>query len=71
VLAFVLVTLLAALAGALFLVYQRAAIPDRSFERPSFISHGKLASPSATPPAAVHPEMFAAPNRPADAGREP
>jgi serine/threonine protein phosphatase PrpC len=71
VLAFVLVTLLAALAGALFLVYQRAAIPDRSFERPSFISHGKLASPSATPPPAVHPEMLAAPNRPADAGREP
>jgi serine/threonine protein phosphatase PrpC len=70
VLAFALVTLLAALAGALFLVYQRAAIPDRSFERPSFISHGKLASPSATPPAAVHPEMLA-PNRPADAGREP
>jgi protein phosphatase len=71
VLAFVLVTLLAALAGALFLVYQRAAIPDRSFERPSLISHGRLASPSAAPPAIVHPQMLAAPNPPADAGREP
>jgi protein phosphatase len=71
VLAFVLVTLLAALAGALFLVYQRTAIPDRSFERPSLISHGRLASPSAAPPAAARPQMLAAPNRPADAGREP
>jgi hypothetical protein len=71
VLAFVLVTLLAALAGALFLVYQRAAIPDRSFEGASLISHGKPASLSAVPPAAMRPQMLAAPNPLADAGREP
>jgi protein phosphatase len=71
VLAFVLVTLLAALAGAVFLVFQRAAIPDRSFEMPSFISHTGLASPSAAPPPAARPQVLVAPNHPADAGREP
>jgi hypothetical protein len=71
VLAFVLVTLLAALAGALFLVSQRAAIPDRSFEVPGLVSHRKPASPSAAPAAAARPQMLAVPNHPADAGREP
>jgi hypothetical protein len=71
VLAFVLVTLLAALAGALFLVSQRAAIPDRSFEGPSLFSHSKLASPSAAPPSAARPQVPVVPDHPADAGREP
>ena len=71
VLAFVLVTLLAALAGALFLVSQRAAIPDRSFGGSSLIARSKLASPLAAPPAAAQPQMPAAPTHPADAGREP
>jgi protein phosphatase len=71
VLAFVLVTLLAALAGALFLVSQRAAIPDRSFGGSSLIARSKLASPLAAPPATAQPQMPAAPTHPADAGREP
>ncbi|MGC9982178.1 MAG: PP2C family serine/threonine-protein phosphatase [Polyangia bacterium] len=70
-LAFVLVTLLAALAGALFLVAQRARIPDRNFERASLASHGKLASPSTAPPSPVSPLMLGASDRPADAGTEP
>ncbi|MGB8296552.1 MAG: Stp1/IreP family PP2C-type Ser/Thr phosphatase [Polyangia bacterium] len=69
VLAFVLVTLLAALAGALFLVSQRAAIPDRSFGGSSLLSRGKATSPSAATTA--QPQMLAAPPHPADAGREP
>jgi protein phosphatase len=69
VLAFVLVTLLAALAGALFLASQRAAIPDRSLGGASLLSPSKPASPSAA--AAAAPRMLAAPTHSADAGREP
>jgi protein phosphatase len=69
VLAFVLVTLLAALAGALFLVSQRATIPDRNFGGSSPLSRSTLASPSAAVAAA--PQMQAAPTPSADAGREP
>ena len=70
-LAFVLVTLLAALAGALFLVSQRTRIPDRSFEKASISAHTKVASPLAAPPVAALPQMLGAPDHPADAGREP
>jgi serine/threonine protein phosphatase PrpC len=63
-LAFVLVTLLAALAGALFLVSLRGKIPDRSFEGPSFASHSRAALPLAASPAAADP--LVAPTQPAD-----
>ena len=63
-LAFVLVTLLAALAGALFLVSQRGKIPDRSFEGPSLASHSRAAPPLAASPAAADP--LVAPTQPAD-----
>jgi hypothetical protein len=70
-LAFVLVTLLAALAGALFLVSQRGSIPDRSFGGFSVASHSKGTPPSAaSPPSAAHPRMLVAPDPP-DSGREP
>jgi len=70
-LAFVLVTLLAALAGALFLVSQRGRIPDRTFEQTSLASRSMVAAPPTAPPLAAHPQMLGAPEHPADAGREP
>jgi PPM family protein phosphatase len=70
-LAFVLVTLLAALAGALFLVSQRGTIPDRSFEGPSLASQGRVGPPSAASPSAAHQQMLIAPDHPADAGGQP
>lgn len=70
-LAFVLVTLLAALAGGLFLVSQRGKIPDRSFEKANLAAHSRVVPPPAAPPSAVRPEMLGAPEQPADAGREP
>jgi hypothetical protein len=70
-LAFVLVTLLAALAGGLFLVSQRGKIPDRSFEKAGLASHRRVAPPPAATPSAVRSEMLGAPEQPADAGREP
>jgi protein phosphatase len=70
-LAFVVLTLLAALAGALFLISQRGTIPDRSFEWSSLVSHIRGTPPSAASPAAMHPQIPAAPEPPADAGREP
>ena len=70
-LAFVLVTLVAALAGALFLISQRTRIPDRDFEGSSLASHNRVASPSAAPPSPARPQMLGAPEPPADAGREP
>jgi protein phosphatase len=64
-LAFILLTLLAALAGALFLVTQRGTIPDRSFGEPSLASRVQpipsAASRTAAAPMPVVP----------DAGREP
>jgi serine/threonine protein phosphatase PrpC len=68
-LAFVLVTLLAALAGALFLVSQRGRMPDRSFDRTSLASHSGVASPSIAPPSPARPQALEAST--ADAGREP
>jgi PPM family protein phosphatase len=70
-LAFVLVTLLAALAGALFLVSQRTRIPERSFERAGLASHSREAPPPAAPPSPARPQMLGAPDHPAEAGREP
>jgi len=67
-LAFVLLTLLAALAGALFLVAQRGTIPDRSFEGPSFAFRSRGTLPAVPSPAPASP---VAPTRPADAGGEP
>jgi PPM family protein phosphatase len=67
-LAFVLVTLLAALAGALFLVSQRGRIPDRSFEGSSLASHSRVAPPLSASPSAAHPQMLVAPDHPTDAG---
>ncbi len=67
-LAFVLVTLLAALAGALFLVSQRGRIPDRSFEGPSLASHSRVAPPSSVSPSPLHPQILVAPDQSADAG---
>jgi len=70
-LAFVLVTLLAALAGALFLVSQRGSIPDRSFAGPSLASHNRAAPPSAASPSPSHPQLLVAPDPTPDSGREP
>ena len=70
-LAFVLVTLLAALAGGLFLVSQRGKIPDRSFEKTSLAAASRVAPPLAAPPSAVRHATLGAPEQPADAGREP
>jgi hypothetical protein len=67
-LAFVLVTLLAALAGAVFLVSQRGTIPDRSFEGPSLAAHSRVGSPLNASPATAHPQMRVAPEHSADAG---
>jgi len=65
-LAFVLVTLLAALAGALFLVSQRGKIPDRSFEGPSLAAQTRMAPPLTASPLTEHPQMLVAPDHPAD-----
>jgi protein phosphatase len=65
VLAFVLLTLLAALAGALFLIAQRGTIPDRSFEGSSLASHSRGTSSPAAAPSQMPPD------HPADAGSEP
>ena len=70
-LTFVLVTLLAALAGALFLVSQRVSIPDRSFGGTSPVSHSRGAPLSAASPAASHPPTLLSPDPTADSGREP
>jgi len=70
-LAFVLVTLLAALAGALFLVSQRGSIPDRSFEGPSLASRNRAVLPSAASPSPAHPQILVAPDPTPDSGREP
>ena len=70
-LAFVLITLLAALAGALFLVSQRTRIPERDFERASLASHSREAPPPAAPPSPAGPQVLGGTDHPADAGREP
>jgi hypothetical protein len=67
-LAFVLVTLLAALAGALFLVSQRGTMPDRSFEGPSLAAHSRVGSPLNASPSTAHPQTRVAPEHSADAG---
>jgi protein phosphatase len=70
-LAFVLVTLLAALAGALFLVSQREKIPDRSFGGTSLASHSRVTPAAAAPPPSAHSQIIVAPDPTSDAGREP
>ena len=70
-LAFVLIALLAALAGALFLASQRGKTPDRSFENSSLVSHRRMVPPSAASPPSAHPQLLATPDPPTDAGREP
>jgi protein phosphatase len=69
--AFVLITLVAALAGGLFLVSQRGKIPDRSFEGASLASASRVAPPPATPPSVAVPQILGAPDNPADSGRDP